>query len=169
MASDKNRRIKRNIYLDLPLSNISKMDPNRHAHMSEEEIKECLATAKISPNKLFELLNRFYSYILLSDSDANDPNWEEYSFMYRILQGDCISRSLLLLMILFFGSEAELPDPGLILTVRRMNEILQACRFQVLDESAEEDSLDSFLIAVLCSDDKRSAINRMIGQMNLMQ
>lgn len=59
MASDKNRRIKRNIYLDLPLSNISKMDPNRHAHMSEEEIKECLATAKISPNKLFELLNRF--------------------------------------------------------------------------------------------------------------
>lgn len=46
MASDKNRRIKRNIYLDLPLSNISKMDPNRHAHMSEEEIKECLATAK---------------------------------------------------------------------------------------------------------------------------
>ena len=169
MASDKNRRIKRNIYLDLPLSNISKMDPNRHAHMSEEEIKECLATAKISPNKLFELLNRFYSYILLSDSDANDPNWEEYSFMHRILQGDCISRSLLLLMILFFGSEAELPDPGLILTVRRMNEILQACRFQVLDESAEEDSLDSFLIAVLCSDDKRSAINRMIGQMNLMQ
>lgn len=115
------RRIKRNIYLDLPLSNISKMDPNRHAHMSEEEIKECLATAKISPNKLFELLNRFYSYILLSDSDANDPNWEEYSFMHRILQGDCISRSLLLLMILFFGSEAELPDPGLILTVRRMN------------------------------------------------
>lgn len=169
MASDKNRRIKRNIYLDLPLSNISKMDPNRHAHMSEEEIKECLATAKISPNKLFELLNRFYSYILLSDSDANDPNWEEYSFMHRILQGDCISRSLLLLMILFFGSEAELPDPGLILTVRRMNEILQACRFQVLDESAEEDSLDSFLIAVLCSDDKKSAINRMIGQMNLMQ
>lgn len=62
MASDKNRRIKRNIYLDLPLSNISKMDPNRHAHMSEEEIKECLATAKISPNKLFELLNRFFLY-----------------------------------------------------------------------------------------------------------
>ena len=63
----------------------------------------------------------------------------------------------------------KVADIGLILTVRRMNEILQACRFQVLDESAEEDSLDSFLIAVLCSDDKRSAINRMIGQMNLMQ
>ena len=72
-------------------------------------------------------------------------------------------------MFLFFGSVALLPVPGLILTVRRMNEILQACRFQVLDESAEEDSLDSFLIDVLCSDDKRSAVNRMIGHENLMQ
>lgn len=169
MASDKNRRIKRNIYLDLPLSNISKMDPNRHAHMSEEEIKECLMTAKISSNKLFELLNRFYSYILLSDSEANDPNWEEYSFMHRILQGDRISRSLLLLMVLFFGSEAELPDPGLVLTVRRMNEILQACRFQVLDENAGEDSLDSFLLTVLCSDDKKAAVDKVIGQMESMQ
>lgn len=168
MASDKNRRIKRNIYLDLPLSNISKMDPNRHAHMSEAEIKECLMAAKISSNKLFELLNRFYSYALLSDSEANDPNWEEYNFMYRILQGDCISRSLLLLMILFFGTEAELSDPGLILTVRRMNEILQACRFQILDENAGEDSLDNFLLTVLCSDDKKSTIDRMIEQMNLM-
>ena len=137
--------------------------------MSEEEIKECLMTAKISSNKLFELLNRFYSYILLSDSEANDPNWEEYSFMHRILQGDRISRSLLLLMVLFFGSEAELPDPGLVLTVRRMNEILQACRFQVLDENAGEDSLDSFLLTVLCSDDKKAAVDRVIGQMESMQ
>ena len=136
---------------------------------SEEEIKECLMTAKISSNKLFELLNRFYSYILLSDSEANDPNWEEYSFMHRILQGDRISRSLLLLMVLFFGSEAELPDPGLVLTVRRMNEILQACRFQVLDENAGEDSLDSFLLTVLCSDDKKAAVDRVIGQMESMQ
>lgn len=162
ISSGNQRVLKRNIYLDLPLSNISKMDPKRHAALSEDEIKICLNSAKVSSNKLFELLNRFYSYILLSDSDANDPNWEEYSLMSKILRGEAISRNLLMLIILFFATESEIPDAGLRLSVERMNNILRACSFDILNEGSSNNSIDSFIFKVLCADDKKGTINTLL-------
>ena len=128
------RTNKRNIYLELPLSNISKMDPNRHANMTIEEVSACLAEAKVSSNKLFEIVNRFYFYILLAESDAEDPGWEEYSLMAKILRGDTISRSFLLLLLLFFGSDAQIADEGLKLNVQRINDIPQSVKL-ILGES----------------------------------
>lgn len=165
MSSSNHRALKRNIYLELPLSNISKMDPNRHAYMSEDEVKMCLNNAKLSSNKLFELVNRFYSYILLSDSDANDPNWEEYSLISKILRGEAISRNLLMLIILFFGAEAEIPDEGLKLSVNRMNDILRTCSFEALHEDSSDDSIDSFILKVICADDKKRAVNTMLDDL----
>ncbi len=154
------RTAKRNIYLDLPLSNISKMDPNRHANMSRDEVLETLAQAKVSSNKLFELLNRFYSYVLLADSKAEDPNWEEYSLMSKVLQGDSISRNLLILLLLFFESEAELADEGMKLSERRFNEILKACSFEEL--SPKKSQIDEMLAKVLSCDDRRRALERIL-------
>ncbi len=165
IACTNSRTLKRNIYLDLPLSNISKMDPNRHANMSRDEILSCLGNAKVSSNKLFELLNRFYSYILLSDSDANDPNWEEYSLMSKILKGETISRSLLMLMLLFFGTEADIPDTSLRLSADRMNDILKACSFEELNENAKPYSIDLFILNVLRADDKKRAVNSMLERL----
>ena len=165
ISSGNQRVLKRNIYLDLPLSNISKMDPKRHAALSEDEIKTCLNNAKVSSNKLFELLNRFYSYILLSDSDANDPNWEEYSLMSKILRGEAISRNLLMLIILFFAEESEFPDAGLRLSVERMNDILRTCSFDILNEASSNNSIDSFILKVLCADDKKGTINDLLDDL----
>ncbi len=166
ISSGNQRALKRNIYLELPLSNISTMDPKRHAALSEDEIRSCLTNAKISSNKLFELLNRFYSYILLSDSDANDPNWEEYSLMSKILRGESISRNLLMLIILFLGTEAEISDIGLKLSVERMNDILRACSFDILDENLSNDSIDSFILKALRSDDTKGAVKTMLDDMD---
>ncbi len=166
ISSGNQRALKRNIYLELPLSNISTMDPKRHAALSEDEIRSCLDNAKISSNKLFELLNRFYSYILLSDSDANDPNWEEYSLMSKILRGESISRNLLMLIILFLGTEAEISDIGLKLSVERMNDILRACSFDILDENLSNDSIDSFILKALRSDDTKGAVKTMLDDID---
>ena len=154
------RTNKRNIYLDLPLSNISKMDPNRHANMTRDEVKECLEVAKVSSNKLFELVNRFYSYILLADSEAEDPNWEEYSLMSKVLRGDGISRSFLLLLLLFFESEAEIADDGMKLSQHRLDEILRACRFEEL--SPDKVRIDEMIVKVLSCDDRRAALEKIL-------
>ena len=154
------RAAKRNIYLDLPLSNISRMDPNRHANMTKDQVEECLAGAKVSSNKLFELVNRFYSYILLADSEAEDPNWEEYSLMSKVLRGDSISRSFLLLLLLFFESEAEIGDQGMKLNSHRVNEILRACRFEELSPGKRQ--LDAMLEKVLTCSDRKSALERIL-------
>ncbi len=151
---------KRNIYLDLPLSNISAMDPRRHANLTRDEVEECLASAKVSSNKLFELVNRFYSYALLADSEAEDPNWEEYSLMSKILRGDSISRDFLLLLLLFFESEAEIGDEGMKLNTHRLNEILKACRFEEL--MPDRIPMDAMLAEVLNSNDRRSALERIL-------
>lgn len=164
LNANRSRTARRNIYLELPLSNISAMDPNRHANMSEEEVQQCLHKAKVSSNKLFELLNRFYDYILLSDSEAEDPGWEEYSLMSRILRGDTISRTLLLLLLIFFETEAEIRDEGLLLTRQRADEILTACRFEPLCDTADEEHMDYFVLAVLQADDRKKVIEDLIYQ-----
>ena len=163
MASDEKRTLKRNIYLELPLSNISKMDPNRHARMSVDEVEECLKSAKVSSNKLFDLLNRFYFFILLGNSDANDPGWEEYSLMAKVLKGESVSRSMLLLLLLFFETEADINDEGLRLTEKRADEILKACSFELLDK---EQYLDGFILKALAADDRKRVIEDMIYQMD---
>lgn len=163
MACDSKRTLKRNIYLELPLSNISKMDPNRHARMSIDEVEECLKSAKVSSNKLFDLLNRFYFFILLGNSDANDPGWEEYSLMAKVLKGESVSRSMLLLLLLFFETEADINDEGLRLTEKRADEILKACSFELLDR---DESLDEFILKALAADDRKRVIEDMIYQMD---
>lgn len=150
------RKQKQAIYKALPLSNISAMDPNRHAALRPEEIENCLEKAKISSNKLFSLLNHFYSYALLAESDAEDPNWEEYSLIAKLLRGDSISRNLLLLLLLFFGSEASIKDDALHLDAYRMDLILTACRFSPLD--AEKRSLDLMIVKALQSEDPKGVI-----------
>ena len=164
LNANRSRTARRNIYLELPLSNISAMDPNRHANMSEEEVRQCLHKAKVSSNKLFELFNHFYDYILLSDSEAEDPGWEEYSLMSRILRGDAISRTLLLLLLIFFETEAEIWDEGLILTRQRTDEILTACRFEPLCDTTDEEHMDYFVLAVLQADDRKKEIEDLIYQ-----
>lgn len=154
------RNTKRNIYLDLPLSSISEMDPNRHANLSREETIACLKKAKLSPNKLFEIINRFYCYALLTDSEANDPNWEEYSLMRKILSGDGISRNMLQLCVLFFGCNSQIADEGMRLDVTRMNDILRACRFETLDEKSRK--IDYIITKALVSDDPRAVLERLI-------
>ncbi len=154
------RTAKRNIYLDLPLSNISEMDPNRHARLTKEEVEACLFKAKLSSNKLFESVNRFYCYVLLSESDAENPNWEEYSMVSKLLRGDGISRNMLLLMLLFFGSNSQISDEGMRLDAERMNDILRACRFEELDESSGQ--IDGIIMKALNSDDPKSVIERLI-------
>lgn len=154
------RTAKRNIYLDLPLSGISEMDPNRHAKLTAEEVEKCLAKAKLSPNKLFEIMNRFYCYALLSESDAENPNWEEYSLVSKLLRGDGISRNMLMLTVLFFGCNSKISDEGMRLDTERINDILRACRFEELDE--KNGQTDELVMKVLKSDDPRLAIERLI-------
>ncbi len=151
---------KRNIYLDLPLSNISDMDPNRHARLTREEVNACLLKAKLSPNKLFELVNRFYFYVLLSDSDAENPNWEEYSLVSKLLRGDGISRNMLMLMLLFFGCNSQISDEGMRLDFDRMNDILRACRFEMLD--GKKRAIDEIIIKAPGSDNPKSVLEKLI-------
>ncbi len=154
------RGAKRNIYLDLPLSGISEMDPNRHAKLTADEVEKCLAKAKLSPNKLFEIMNRFYCYALLSESESENPNWEEYSLISKLLRGDGISRNMLMLMILFFGCNSKISDEGMRLDIERMNDILRACRFEELDEN--NNKIDELVMKVLKSDDPRLTTERLI-------
>lgn len=154
------RGAKRNIYLDLPLSGISEMDPNRHAKLTAEEVEKSLAKAKLSPNKLFEIMNRFYCYALLSESESENPNWEEYSLISKLLRGDGISRNMLMLMLLFFGCNSQISDEGMRLDTERMNDILRACRFEGLDE--KNDKIDELVMKVLKSDDPRLTVERLI-------
>ncbi len=154
------RGAKRNIYLDLPLSGISEMDPNRHAKLTAVEVEKCLAKAKLSPNKLFEIMNRFYCYALLSESESENPNWEEYSLISKLLRGDGISRNMLMLMILFFGCNSQISDEGMKLDIERMNDILRACRFEELDEN--NNKIDELVMKVLKSDDPRLTTERLI-------
>ncbi len=154
------RTAKRNIYLDLPLSGISEMDPNRHAKLTADEVEKCLAKAKLSPNKLFEIMNRFYCYALLSESESENPNWEEYSLISKLLRGDGISRNMLMLMILFFGCNSKISDEGMRLDIERMNDILRACRFEELDE--KNNKIDELVMKVLKSDDPRLTTERLI-------
>ncbi len=154
------RTAKRNIYLDLPLSGISEMDPNRHAKLTADEVEKCLAKAKLSPNKLFEIMNRFYCYALLSESESENPNWEEYSLISKLLRGDGISRNMLMLMILFFGCNSKISDEGMRLDIERMNDILRACRFEELDEN--NNKIDELVMKVLKSDDPRLTTERLI-------
>lgn len=154
------RGAKRNIYLDLPLSSISEMDPNRHAKLTAEEVEKCLAKAKLSPNKLFEIMNRFYCYALLSESESENPNWEEYSLISKLLRGDGISRNMLMLMLLFFGCNSQISDEGMRLDTERMNDILRACRFEKLDEKNYK--IDELVMKVLKSDDPRLTVERLI-------
>ncbi len=158
------RVAKRNLYLDLPLSNISDMDPRRHAHMTQAEVEACLTTAKVSSNKLFELVNRFYSYILLADSQAEDPNWEEYSLMSKILRGDGISRSALLLLVFFFDSEAEIGDEGMKLNLPRLNAILRACGFEELLPDQRE--IDAMLVKLFTCHDRRMALEKLLYEVD---
>lgn len=157
------RKQKQAIYKALPLSNISAMDPNRHASLRPEEIERCLEKAKISSNKLFTLVNHFYDYALLAESDAEDPNWEEYSLITKVLSGDRISRNLLLLLLLFFGSEASIQDNALRLDTYRMDQILTACRFSPLD--ADKRSLDLMISQALRSEDPKGAIENSLYEL----
>ena len=157
------RKQKQAIYKALPLSNISAMDPNRHTSLRPEEIERCLEKAKISSNKLFTLVNHFYDYALLAESDAEDPNWEEYSLITKVLSGDRISRNLLLLLLLFFGSEASIQDNGLRLDTYRMDQILTACRFSPLD--ADKRSLDLMISQALRSEDPKGAIENSLYEL----
>lgn len=157
------RKQKQAIYKALPLSNISAMDPNRHTSLRPEEIERCLEKAKISSNKLFTLVNHFYDYALLAESDAEDPNWEEYSLITKVLSGDRISRNLLLLLLLFFGSEASIQDNALRLDTYRMDQILTACRFSPLD--ADKRSLDLMISQALRSEDPKGAIENSLYEL----
>ncbi len=161
------RKQKQVIYKALPLSNISAMDPNRHASLRPEEIESCLEKAKISSNKLFTLVNHFYDYALLAESDAEDPNWEEYSLITKVLSGDRISRNLLLLLLLFFGSEASIQDDALRLDTYRMDQILTACRFSPLD--ADKRSLDLMISQALRSEDPKGAIENALYELESLE
>lgn len=161
------RKQKQAIYKALPLSNISAMDPNRHASLRPEEIESCLEKAKISSNKLFTLVNHFYDYALLAESDAEDPNWEEYSLITKVLSGDRISRNLLLLLLLFFGSEASIQDDALRLDTYRMDQILTACRFSPLD--ADKRSLDLMISQALRSEDPKGAIENALYELESLE
>ena len=80
--------------------------------------------------------------------------------MSKVLQGDSISRNLLLLLLLFFESEAELADEGMKLSERRFNEILKACSFEEL--SPKKSQIDEMLAKVLSCDDRRRALERIL-------